>query len=125
MTRTSLVVGLCVLAAVGSTTGTGSGATNQARPLLGVADTSPFEIRGAGFVPGERVQVLLAVGGSQLWQSAVASPAGVFRVAFRASLGPCGRFTVQAFGSRGSRARVLQRRLLPDCVSPTGVGSHT
>jgi hypothetical protein len=125
MTRTKLLVGLCVLAAAGSAVGSGAGGTLQARPTVGITGTSPFEIRGAGFVPRERVQVLLAVGGRQLSKSTVASQAGIFSVAFQASLGRCGRFVVQAFGAQGSRARVLQRRQLPDCVSPTGAGPST
>jgi hypothetical protein len=125
MTRTKLLVGLCVLAVAGSAVGSGSGGTAQARPTLGIAATSPLEIRGAGFLPRERVQVVLAGGGRQLSRSTVASQAGVFSVAFQASLGRCARYTVQAFGARGSRARVLQRHRLPDCVPPTGTGSRT
>jgi hypothetical protein len=124
MTRVTFVVGLCVLA-VASSAASGLGATGQAHPVLAVADTSPFEIRGTGFRPGERVQVLLAVNGSRYGRSTVAARDGTFRASFRATLGPCGRFTLRAFGSQGSRARVLGRRLLPDCVSPTAVGSHT
>jgi hypothetical protein len=124
MTRVTFVVGLCVLA-VASSAASGLGATGQARPVLAVADTSPFEIRGTGFRPGERVQVLLGVNGSRYGRSTVAARDGAFRASFRATLGPCGRFTLRAFGSQSSRARVLGRRLLPDCVSPTAVGSHT
>jgi hypothetical protein len=124
MTRSTLVVGLCVLA-VASSAASGLGAPAQGRPVLGVAGTSPFQVRGAGFGPGERVQVLLAVNGRRYVRSTVAAPDGTFRASFRAMLGPCGRFTLRAFGSMGSRALVLQRRLLPDCVSPTAAGSHT
>ena len=97
----------------------------QARPLLGVAGTSPFEIRGSGFEPGERVQILLALNGRQHSRSTVATRAGVFQVTFGVSAGACGRFTVFAHGSKGSRARVLHRRALPDCVSPSMRGGHT
>jgi hypothetical protein len=124
MTRVTLVVGLCVLAVTGSAVGA-LGATSQARPALGVVDTSPFDVRGFGFQPGERVQVLLTVNARQYWRSTVAAGNGTFRASFQASLGPCGRFVLRALGSRGSRVRVLQRRPIPDCVSPTGVGSHT
>jgi len=119
-----LVVGLCVIAVAGSTA-SGTAGTAQARPLLGIPDTSPFEIRGTGFVPREQVQVLLAVNGRAYSGTAVASSTGTFRLAFPARLGACGRFTVSAFGSKGSRARVLPRRPLPDCVSPTSTGSRT
>jgi hypothetical protein len=120
----TLVVGLCV-AAVAVWAASVPGGTMQARPLLGVADTSPFELRGSGFEPGERVQILLALNGRQHARSTVANQAGVFRVSFPVSAGACGRFTVFAHGSRGSRARVLPRRVLPDCVSPSARGGHT
>jgi len=117
-------VGLCAIA-VASSAASGLGATGQGRPVLGVSGTSPFEVRGAGFRSGERVQVLLAVNGSRYERSTVAARDGTFRASFRATLGPCGRFTLRAFGSMGSRALVLQRRQLPDCVSPTAPGAHT
>ena len=106
--------------------GSAGGATQDGaqRPSLAVTDTRPFEVRGVGFEPRERVQVLLAVNGGQRWKSTVASAAGVFSVEFRISLGACSRFTMQAIGSKGSRARILPRRSQPDCVSPSG-GSHT
>jgi hypothetical protein len=123
MTRVTLVVGLCVLAVTWSAVGA-LGASSQARPALGVVGTRPFDVRGYGFQPGERVQVLLAVGGRQYWRSTVAAGNGTFRASFGVSLGSCGRFTLRALGSKGSRALVLQRRLLPACVSPSG-GPHT
>lgn len=97
----------------------------QTRPQLGVAGTSPFEIRGSGFEAAERVQLLLAVNGRRHSRSAVASRTGAFRVSFPVSLGACGRFAVYAYGSKGSRARVLPRRPLPDCVSPSMRGERT
>ena len=118
-----IAVVLGTLAIVGS-----AGATTKAgaqRPALAVTDTRPFEVRGAGFEPNERVQVLLAVNGSQRWQRTVATRAGTFIVDFPVSLGRCARFTMQAFGSKGSRTRILPRRAQPDCVSPTSAGSHT
>jgi len=115
MRNMMLVVGLCL--AITGSADAGSGTINQ-RPTLFVTDTRPFEVRGAGFEPRERVQVLLAVNGSQRWERTVTSPAGVFTVEFRVSLGACSRFTMQAFGSKGSRARVVPLRLQPDCVSP-------
>ena len=114
MTKLTRAVCLSLLVVAGSAAA-GSAATDQ-RPALGVTDTRPFEVRGAGFEPRERVQVLLAVNGGQRWRSTVASAAGVFTVEFRISLGACSRFTVQAVGSKGSRARILPRRSQIDCV---------
>ncbi len=117
MKKIILVTGLCMLAAAGSA---GAEGTQTQRPQLTVTDTRPFEVRGAGFEPNERVQVLLALNGAQSWRSTVASRAGVFSVEFRGvSLGACSRFTMQALGSKGSRARVLPRRAHIDCVSPS------
>ena len=112
-----LVAGFCFLAAAGSA---GGALTQAQRPLLAVTDTRPFEVRGVGFEPRERVQVLLAANGAQRWRTTVASAAGAFTVEFRVSLGACSRFTMQAFGSKGSRARILPRRAQIDCVSPSG-----
>jgi len=115
---------LCLLALVSAVAGFAGGAGAQAqRPSLAVTDTRPFQVRGSGFEPRERVQVLLAVNGAQRWRSTVADAAGVFTVEFRVSLGPCARFTMQAFGSKGTRARILPRRVQIDCVSPSGGGS--
>jgi hypothetical protein len=110
-----LVAWFCFLAFAGSA---GGAVTQAQRPSLAVTDMRPFEVRGVGFEPRERVQVLLALNGSQRWRSTVASAAGVFTVEFRVSLGACSRFTMQALGSKGSRARILPRRAQPDCVSP-------
>ena len=114
MKTAALVAGLCFLAAAGSAGGAGAQAQ---RPSLAVTDTRPFEVRGAGFEPGERVQVLLAVNGGQRWQRAVATQRGLHRE-FPVSLGACSRFTIKAFGSKGSSARIVPRRAHIDCVSP-------
>jgi hypothetical protein len=107
--------------------GPAGGATQDGaqRPSLAVRDTRPFEVRGVGFEPRERVQVLLAVNGSQRWQSAVASSSGVFVVRFSVSVGACARFAIRALGSKGSSARIVPRRASIDCVSPAGGGSPT
>ncbi|MBA3402269.1 MAG: hypothetical protein H0U05_09830 [Actinobacteria bacterium] len=122
MKTLSLVAGLCFLAAAGSATGA---LTQEQRPSLAVTDTRPFEVRGVGFEPRERVQVLLAVNGTQRWRGAIASQAGVFTVEFRAPLGACSRFTVRAYGSKGSTARIVPRRAQIDCASPTSGSSTT
>ena len=115
--RIPIAVVLGTLAIVGSAEATTTAGAQ--RPALAVTDTRPFEVRGAGFEPNERVQVLLAVNGGQRWRSTVASPAGVFTVEFRVSIGACSRFTMHAFGSKGSRARVLPLRKHPNCDSPS------
>ncbi|CAN5157639.1 hypothetical protein BH20ACT13_BH20ACT13_08340 [soil metagenome] len=112
-----LVAGVFLLVAAGSA---GAQGTQAQRPQLSLTDTRPFEVRGAGFEPGERVQVLLAVNGVQRWQRAVASSAGVFTVQFRVRVGACSRFTVRALGSKGSSARIVPlRRHQLDCDTPS------
>jgi hypothetical protein len=123
MARKALVVGLVALGVAGSAVAAPS-VSDQARPALGVADTSPFVIRGRGFEARERVHVLLAVNGRQLTRSTVAARDGTFRVEFQVSLGRCGRYSARAFGSKGSSARIWQRHV-PACVGPSGGGSHT
>ena len=117
MPKVTIAIVLGALAVVGS-----AGAVTQSvaqRPALIVTDTRPFEVRGTGFEPRERVQVLLSANGAQRWQNTVATSAGIFTVEFRLSLGTCSRFTMQAFGSKGSRVRVLPRRSQIDCA-PSG-----
>jgi hypothetical protein len=128
MTRALLVArvvfSVCTLAAA-FTAGVGAQSPADPRPQLGVTGKRPFEVRGVGFEPSERVQVLLAANGRQHWRTAVASSGGVFRVRFDVSLGACARYTLQAFGSEGSRVRVLPRKPRVDCVSPDRGGSQT
>jgi hypothetical protein len=121
MTKPRLALGLSLLA-MGSFVGAGSAATDE-RPVLAVTDTQPFEVRGVGFEPRERVQVLLAVNGGQRWQQTVASSGGVFTVRFRVSFGACSRFTIKALGSKGSSARIVPRGAHIDCVSPASGAS--
>ena len=115
-----LVAGFCSLAVAGSA---GAAATQAQRPSLAVTDMRPFEVRGVGFEPRERVQVVLAVNGSQRWQGTVATSRGVFTVRFPVSLGVCSRFVIKALGSKGSSARIVPRGAQIDCVSPASGGS--
>ncbi|MDQ3672621.1 MAG: hypothetical protein M3364_09350 [Actinomycetota bacterium] len=116
MKTVMLVAGVCLLAAAGSA---GAQGTQTPRPQLAVTDSRPFEVRGVGFEPGERVQVLLVVNGAQRWERAVASSAGVFTVEFRVRVGACSRFTIRAHGSKGSTARIVPlRRHFLDCDTP-------
>jgi hypothetical protein len=90
-----------------------------------VLDMQPLVVRGTGFESGERVQLLLASGEGQVWKAKVAGAAGGLTARFGVAIGGCGRFSVFAFGSRGSSARLLPRRSLIDCVSPNTGGTTT
>jgi hypothetical protein len=74
------------------------------------------------FKAEERVRVRVAAQGRAFSRTATATPAGSFTLRFRLSLGRCERFSVQAFGSEGSRARLQPTLPSPDCSegsSPT------
>lgn len=117
MRRIALVIGLCALAAA-STAGAAADSAAERRASLFVVDLQPLVVGGAGFADGERVQLMLSWGEGQVWRVKLASARGSLSARFGVSVGACGRFAVQAFGSRGSRARVLPFHGL-DCGSPT------
>lgn len=81
-----------------------SGSGSKAR--LTMLDRSPVVVRGASFHAGEPVRVRAIVrGGPRLAKSVVAGTNGVFTARFVSlSLRKCSFMTVQATGSRGSRA---------------------
>jgi hypothetical protein len=126
MTRAAVVVVVLSSLGVAGSAGAATQDTAQAqRPSLAVTDMRPFEVRGVGFEPRERVQVLLAVNGGQRWQGTVATARGVFTVRFPVSIGSCSRFMIKALGSRGSSARIVPRGAQIDCVFPASGGSPT
>ena len=94
---------LLVIAGLGTSTAqSGSGA----KPRLVVLDRSPLVVRGLRFKADEDVRVRAILrGGARAAKSVVASRGGVFNVRF-ATVWPrrCAFLTVQATGSRGSRA---------------------
>lgn len=84
------------------------------RPTVRVVDRTPLVVRGSGFVAEERVTVVVAAGSR--WTRRVAATArGTFVARFAVSLGRCARYSVQAFGSAGSRARLLPTRPTIGC----------
>jgi hypothetical protein len=106
---------LVVLLLIGVSTAAAAFAASSSRPTLRVVDRTPVVVRGAGFVADERVSVVLSAG-ARSTRVVRATQAGAFVVRFKASLGRCSRYSLQAFGSAGSRARMLPRISL-DCVA--------
>jgi hypothetical protein len=107
-----LVVVACAALACGSTTA----ASPTVRPKLQALDLQPLVVRGTAFRPYERVKLILSadVAAGRILK---ASATGRFVARFRAvSVGRCEGFVLQAFGSRGSRAKL--ERLTPDCIEP-------
>lgn len=89
----------------------GTGASSSARPLLGVADENPLVIRGTGFKANERVIVYLQA--EERWTRRIeATPSGSFSVRFPTVMPARRALTAHAFGSRGSRARLLPARVV-------------
>jgi len=105
---------LAVLLLVGVSTAAAAFAGSSSRPTLRVVDRTPVVVRGTGFAAAERVSVVLSAG-SRSTRIVHATQAGVFVARFKVSLGRCARYSLQTFGSAGSRARVLSRVSL-DCV---------
>jgi hypothetical protein len=119
-----LVVVLLLGVALSVTVASGS---FSGRPALRLVDRAPVVVRGSGFDAGEQVSVAL-LAGTRSVRRAPASQAGAFVVRFGVSLGRCARYSVQAFGSAGSRARLVSRVALacvsriPDQPKPTDSG---
>ncbi len=85
------------------------------RSSLRLVDRTPVIVRGSGFAAGEQVSVALSAGTRSV-RRAQATEAGTFVVRFGLSLGRCARYSIQAVGSTGSRARLVSRIALA-CVS--------
>jgi hypothetical protein len=84
-------------------------ASTTAAPMspasLRVVDERPLTVAGSGFAPRERVAVRLDAHGR--WSRSVSAlRSGAFRVRFPVSIG-CDGYSLHAFGSRGSRARLV------------------
>lgn len=90
-------------------------AREQARaPSLAVVSQQPLVVRGVGFRAGERVKLLVTVGGRAAPTGAArASASGRFTARLGSGVGPADAVVVQAIGAGGSRAMV-------DVAVPTG-----
>jgi hypothetical protein len=112
MRKTPLLAALAVAVTaaplVGATTG---------RPVLRVVDRTPVIASGRAFTPQETVRVRLVTEGRTWTRRIVAGATGTFRIRFTVSLGRCASFSLQAFGSTGSRARFFATAPQPDCSS--------
>jgi hypothetical protein len=90
-------------------------AHRAAPPSLGLLTKQPLTIRGSHFQAEEHVRVRVAAQGGVFSRTTIATVTGSFTVRFRLSLRRCDRFSVQAFGSEGSRARLLPTMPSPEC----------
>ena len=90
-------------------------ASASQRPTLAVTSAAPFTVRGAHFVPAERVTVVAMVRGRHV-RRVVANANGTFTARFRVSVDRCQGWIVTARGNHGSRAAL---KIRPLCV-PAG-----
>jgi hypothetical protein len=114
------MLGIVLLLGV-ALTATVASASFFGRPGLRLVDRSPVVVRGSGFAAGEQVTIAFSAGTRSV-RRAQATDAGTFVVRFGVSLGRCARYSVQAFGSAGSRARLLSRLELA-CISSAKPGN--
>jgi hypothetical protein len=80
-----------------------AGARAQASPAVAITSMRPVTVAGRGFVPGERVRVVVYAKQTQV-RTAVASKRGRFLVRFPMAVGQCTSIRVAAKGNHGSRA---------------------
>jgi hypothetical protein len=92
-----LALGLALLASAAN------GGESRQKATLKLAGGAPLTIRGANFLPSERVRVSLSGQRSQTKQ-VTAGPAGGFVVRFPAAYDRCTATIVRAVGARGSLA---------------------
>jgi hypothetical protein len=108
--------GLLFILVLGAVTAGSAPAAQKRDATLRVVDRAPLVVRGQSFRDGERVRVVLYAGGKAS-QVVRASQSGGFVVRFDRSMSRCGSFSLQAFGSKGSRARFMSTRKAPACLA--------
>ena len=96
------------------TTGVAPAAQSR-EATLRLVDRAPLVVSGQSFRDGERVRVVLFADGKAS-QVVRASLSGAFVVRFDRTMSRCMRFSLQAFGSQGSRARLMPARIAPACL---------
>ena len=102
-----------------------AGASDAAKPWLHAVSAAPLVLKGEGFVPNEKVQMTLRVGGqARFARTVTADAAGAFRAGFGlAVVDPCrGSIVVTAKGSRGSFSS-YRRACRPASTTPPKLGS--
>jgi hypothetical protein len=99
------LVALAVVLVAGSLSAAGTPAVDAKARVL-VVDRTPLMVRGLRFGAGETVRVRVAVrGGAKVVRSMVARKGGGFNARFASMwVSECSILSVQATGSRGSRA---------------------
>jgi hypothetical protein len=112
--RTALVIALTLGLALFGTAASGGNATSAGKATLKLESGAPLTLRGARFLPAERVVVSVR-GGQRQTKRATANGRGGFVISFpRISYDRCDPLFALAVGSRGSRAGLkVPPRLCP------------
>jgi hypothetical protein len=92
-----LALGLALLASAAN------GGESRKKASLTLAGEAPLALRGANFLPGERVRVTLSAE-RRLTRQVTAGPAGGFVLRIPSAYDRCTATIVLAVGARGSRA---------------------
>jgi len=108
----TLVFGLA-LALLGSTA---IGGESKKKATLRLSNSAPLTLRGANFLPSERVRVTVTASTLRRTKQVTASRAGVFVARFDAAYDRCNGFFARAVGARGSEAAL--KLPLPACPAP-------
>jgi hypothetical protein len=108
----ALVLGLA-LALLGSTA---IGRESKKKAMLRMSDAAPLTLRGANFLPSERVRVTVTGGELRRTKQVTATRAGNFVVSFNAVYYRCSGVVARAVGARGSQASL--KLPLPACPAP-------
>ena len=107
-------LGIAVVVVACGSAGAATWAPERPRAELAIVSTDPLVVRGKGFLPGERVKLLVTAGGRAARTGAArASGVGRFTARLDATSSPSRAIVVQAIGARGSRATA-------DVSAPTG-----
>lgn len=115
--RTAFVIALALSLALVGTAASGANETSAGKATLKLQGGTPLTLRGARFVPGERVVVSVRSGQRQT-KRVTATNRGGFVVSFpRISYDRCDPLFALAVGSRGSRAGLK----MPPRACPPGL----
>ena len=114
--RIGLVVTVVLALALALLGSTAIGSESRKKATLRLFDSAPLTLRGANFLPSERVRVTVTGGELRRTKQVTATRAGVFVVRFDAAYDRCSGFFARAVGARGSEAALKLPQ--PACPHP-------
>jgi hypothetical protein len=114
--RIGLVVTLVLALALAVLGSTAIGGESRKKATLRLSGDAPLTLRGANFLPSERVRVTVTAGEVRRTKQVTATRAGVFVVRFDAAYDRCSGFIARAVGARGTQAAL--KLPLPACPAP-------